>query len=113
MSSIIKNRLKNFWRGQQGMKTAQWQGQELAASDNTVALEGNDYFPLAALDMQYFVLSNHRSHCPWKGEAYYYHIQVNGQLNENAAWYYPAPKKAAAQITGHVAFWKGVEVGRR
>ena len=87
-----------------------WQGETLAESDDTVVVEGNHYFPEAALKRDRFASSDHTSFCPWKGTASYYHVDVGGQRNENAAWYYPDPKEAAAEIKGHVAFWKGVEV---
>ena len=87
-----------------------WNGVLLAESDDTVVIEGNHYFPADSLVKQYFVASDHSSHCPWKGEARYYSIEVGGKRNENAAWHYPEPKEAAAEIRGRVAFWKGVEV---
>ncbi|MFN3597576.1 MAG: DUF427 domain-containing protein [Rubricoccaceae bacterium] len=90
--------------------TATWNGATLAESDDTVVVEGNHYFPPGALAMRYFRPSGHRTRCPWKGEAHYYHVEVDGKVNENAAWYYPEPKPAAAEIAGRVAFWKGVQV---
>ncbi len=87
-----------------------WKGQVIAASDDIVTLEGNAYFPPEALEPSCFVASNHRSHCGWKGEAHYYDVVVNGEVNANAAWFYPEPKPAAAEIRGRVAFWKGVQV---
>ena len=64
----------------------------------------------ASLKREYISFSNHRSSCPWKGQAYYYSLFVNGDMNENAVWYYPEPSEAAAEIKGRVAFWKGVQV---
>lgn len=92
------------------MKTATWNGKTLAESDQTVVVEGNDYFPKSALKMDYFKPSSTHTHCPWKGEASYYTLDVDGQKNVDAAWFYPAPKDAAKQIKDHVAFWKGVVV---
>jgi len=89
---------------------ATWNGVTIAESDDTVVVEGNHYFPEASLKREYISFSNHRSSCPWKGQAYYYSLFVNGDMNENAVWYYPEPKEAAAQIKGRVAFWKGVQV---
>lgn len=89
---------------------AVWNGTVLAESDNTVVVEGNHYFPSAALKKEYFTESGHHTECSWKGTASYYHVEVDGKSNENAAWYYPTPKDAAKQIAGHVAFWKGVRV---
>ena len=90
--------------------TASWNGALLAESDDTIVVEGNPYFPPSALDRAHFAESDHRTRCPWKGEAHYYHVTADGKTNENAAWYYPEPKAAAAEIKGRVAFWKGVKV---
>ena len=87
-----------------------WNDQIIAESDNCILLEGNYYFPIAAVKSQYLKPSPHHSTCPWKGEASYYHVVINNQVNENAAWYYPQPKEAAKQIKGYVAFWNGVKV---
>ena len=92
------------------MARATWRGVTLAESDDTVVVEGNHYFPPEALKKEHFEPSEHHTVCGWKGTASYFHVTVNGQRNENAAWYYPAPKEAAKQIAGRVAFWKGVEV---
>ena len=89
---------------------AMWKGQTLAESDDTVVVEGNHYFPESALNRDFFAESAQTSHCPWKGDAAYYDVVVGGATNPGAAWYYPAPKSAAAEIKGRVAFWKGVEV---
>lgn len=89
---------------------AMWNGSVLAESDETVVVEGNHYFPPESLSREYFKESDHRSTCPWKGVASYYHLEVGGERNENAAWFYPEPKEAAREIAGRVAFWKGVKV---
>ncbi len=89
---------------------AVWNGATLAESSATVVVEGNHYFPPESIDEQYFSKTAHTSVCPWKGTASYYTVTVDGRSNDNAAWFYPAPKEAAANIAGHVAFWKGVEV---
>ena len=89
---------------------ATWNGTVIAESDRTVVVEGNHYFP--AGDVRAGVLAPSDSHtiCPWKGEASYYDVVVDGQRNADAAWYYPDPKPAAEEITDRVAFWRGVEV---
>lgn len=92
------------------MAKAIWNGAVLAESDHTEMVEGNHYFPPESVNMAYFEQSNTHTTCPWKGEASYYTIVVDGQRNPDAAWYYPQPKPAAKNITGHVAFWKGVKV---
>jgi len=92
------------------MAKAVWNGTVIAESDATEVVEGNHYFPPDSVRTELLVPSEKTSSCPWKGEASYYSLQVDGQENSDAAWYYPAPKDAAAQIRDHVAFWKGVEV---
>ena len=89
---------------------AVWHGHVVAQSDDIVTVEGNAYFPLTALDRAVIRPSSHTSVCPWKGTASYYSLSVDGAMNENAVWYYPEPKDAAAGIAGRVAFWKGVQV---
>ncbi len=89
---------------------AVWKSVVIAESDDTVVVEGNHYFPAAALKMEHFRPSGHTTVCGWKGTANYYHVEAGGATNENAAWYYATPKDAAKQIAGRVAFWKGVEV---
>jgi uncharacterized protein (DUF427 family) len=89
---------------------AVWNGQVLAESDDTVIVENNHYFPIASLKRELFAASSKRTHCPWKGEAHYYSITVDGKENADAAWYYPTPKEKAMQIKDRVAFWKGVSV---
>ncbi|HJQ69193.1 MAG TPA: DUF427 domain-containing protein [Blastocatellia bacterium] len=89
---------------------ATWQEAVLAESDETVVVEGNHYFPADSINTAYFQKSDTHTTCPWKGVASYYDVVVDGQVNKDAAWYYPAPKEAAANIKDHVAFWKGVKV---
>lgn len=92
------------------MATASWNDVVIANSDDLVEVEGNLYFPQDGVDYSHLAPSEHTSHCPWKGTASYYHVEVDGQRNENAAWYYPDPKPEAAQIKNRIAFWKGVQV---
>ena len=87
-----------------------WNGKILAESDDTVVVEGNHYFPRDSLVSEYFVESDTHTICPWKGMASYFSIVVDGRTNEDAAWYYPSAKPAAAQIQDRVAFWRGVQV---
>ena len=89
---------------------ATWNSVDLAESEQTVVVEGNHYFPPEAINKEYFQESSTHSTCPWKGEASYYNLVVNGQVNKDAAWYYPEPKAAAAEIKNHVAFWRGVKL---
>jgi uncharacterized protein (DUF427 family) len=77
----------------------------LAESDDTVVLEGNHYFPPESLNEDYFQESDHRTTCPWKGEAQHYDVVVGDEAQENAAWYYPDPSEEAAEIEDHVAFY--------
>jgi len=87
-----------------------WNGATLAESDDTVVVEGNHYFPEGSLRQEWFKPNDQTTHCPWKGDASYYDIEVGGETNPGAAWYYPNPKPAAAEICNRVAFWRGVEV---
>lgn len=89
---------------------ATWTDAVLAESDDTVVVEGNHYFPPDAIRQEHFRPSSTHSHCPWKGDASYYDVVVDGEVNKDAAWYYPEPKEAAAAIKGRIAFWHGVEV---
>ncbi len=90
---------------------ATWNGKTIAESDDTIVVENNHYFPPESVDSNFLKKSDHQTHCPWKGEASYYSIEVEGDTNENAAWYYPQPKEKAEEIKNYLAFWKGVEVG--
>lgn len=92
------------------MTRARWKDTVIAESDHTVEVEGNPYFPPAALHREYLRPSAHTSQCPWKGTAHYYDVVVGSEVNSNAAWYYPDPKPNASHIKDHVAFWKGVQV---
>ncbi len=92
------------------MIRATWNGTVIAESDDTVIVEGNHYFPLASVDPTLIRPTDTHTVCPWKGTASYYDIAVDGETNADAAWYYPTPKPAANEITGRVAFWRGVVV---
>lgn len=94
------------------MPVAKWNGVVLAQSDRFEVVEGNVYFPPDSLKREHFKASGTQTHCPWKGEASYFTVEVDGKTNPDAAWYYPAPKPAASNIQGYVAFWKGVTVER-
>jgi uncharacterized protein (DUF427 family) len=87
-----------------------WNGAVIAESDDTVVVEGSHYFPMAALRREYLQASEKHTVCAWKGQASYYHVVVDGKVNENAAWYYPQPAAAAEKIKDHVAFWHAVQV---
>ena len=92
------------------MARALWNGVTLAESDATQVVEGNHYFPPDSVRREYLRDSPTHTVCGWKGTASYYTLDVNGQTNPDAAWYYPEPKAAARKIAGYVAFWKGVQV---
>lgn len=87
-----------------------WNNEVIAESNDTVVVEGNHYFPPQSVNKAYLLSSNTHSTCPWKGNASYYSIKVNNEINEDAAWYYPQPKEAASEIKDHVAFWRGVKI---
>ncbi|MCO4746831.1 MAG: DUF427 domain-containing protein [Proteobacteria bacterium] len=92
------------------MARAVWNGVVLAESDDTVVVEGNHYFPPESLNREFFAESGHHSVCPWKGTASYLHVDVNGERNADAAWFYPETKPRAEVVKGRVAFWRGVQV---
>lgn len=89
---------------------AVWNQVILAESDDTVVVEGNHYFPPESVRKEYLHSSDLETSCPWKGRAGYYDVVVNGETNPDAAWYYPHPKEAAANIQGRIAFWRGIEI---
>ena len=91
---------------------ATWNGVVLAESDQTIEVEGNQYFPPDTINKQFFQGSSTHTICGWKGEASYYDVVVDGQVNKDAAWYYPSTKPDADEIKGYVAFWRGVQVGQ-
>ena len=92
------------------MPTATWNGAVLAQSEETVVVEGNHYFPPSAVDHDHLDPVDTTTVCPWKGTASYYDVVVDGARNPGAAWCYPDPEDAAAEIADHVAFWRGVTV---
>lgn len=87
-----------------------WNGTVIAESDKTIVVEGNHYFPPESVKKELLTNSDHHTVCSWKGDCSYYNITVDGKVNANAAWYYRQPKPAAKNITGYIAFWKGVSV---
>jgi uncharacterized protein (DUF427 family) len=89
---------------------ATWNNTTIAESDDTVVVEGNHYFPPESVKQEFLQPSSKHTICPWKGEASYYDVVVNGEVNGDAAWYYPEPKPAAAEIKDRIAFWRGVTV---
>lgn len=89
---------------------ATWKGEVIAESDDTVVVEGNHYFPADSIKREHFRRSETHTVCPWKGTASYYDVVVGGDVNEDAAWFYPEPKDAAKEIKDRVAFWRGVKV---
>jgi uncharacterized protein (DUF427 family) len=92
------------------MARAVWKGAVLAESDRCLIVEGNHYFPEDSVNQVHLRPSATHTVCPWKGTASYHHVEVNGERNADAAWYYPDPRPAALQIKNHIAFWKGVRV---
>ncbi|RNC91789.1 MAG: DUF427 domain-containing protein [Allomuricauda sp.] len=87
-----------------------WNNQVIAESDNTIVIEGNHYFPPDSIKEEFFTESTTHTTCPWKGVASYYSLNVAGQENSDAAWYYPETSELAKSIKGYVAFWKGVAI---
>ena len=89
---------------------ATWKGEVIAESDETVVVEGNHYFPADSINREHFRESETHTVCGWKGTASYYDVVVGGDVNKDAAWFYPEPKDAAREIKDRVAFWRGVKV---
>lgn len=87
-----------------------WNGKIIAESNKTIGIENNRYFPADSANKEYLENSDNHTTCPWKGEASYFNIIVDGKTNPNAAWYYPNPKTAAKEIKNYIAYWKGVEI---
>lgn len=87
-----------------------WNDAVIAESDDTIIIENNHYFPPSSVNQEYLSKTDTHTTCPWKGVASYYTLEVNGEKNTDAAWYYPEAKDAAKQIENYVAFWKGVKV---
>lgn len=87
-----------------------WNNQVIAESDDTIVVENNHYFPKNSIKTEFLKDSATKTICPWKGQASYYTLDVDGKQNPDAAWYYPEPKPAASQITNYLAFWKGVKI---
>ena len=87
-----------------------WNNTVLAESDDTIVVEGNQYFPPESLNKDFFVETDQHTTCPWKGIASYYNVVVDGRVNNGAAWFYKEPSEAAKKIKDHVAFWKGVTI---
>jgi uncharacterized protein (DUF427 family) len=113
--SVLKTQVRRYLKRANGgakekMAKAIWNGKVIAESETTEVVEGNVYFPESSLKREYFRSSSTTSTCPWKGQAKYMSLYIDGQDNPDAAWYYPDPKPAARKIKGFVAFWRGVEV---
>ena len=92
------------------MTKAIWNNTVIADSDETILIEGNHYFPPASVQQIYLKVTKTQSTCPWKGQAHYFDLEVNGQINSEAAWHYPNPSDAVSQIKDYVAFWNGVQI---
>ena len=109
---LVRFALRNLLKRMQvvDMAKAVWNGQTLAESEKTEMVEGNLYFPEETVKREFLKTSSTTSSCPWKGQARYYTIIVDGQENPDAAWYYPDPKPAARNVKHHIAFWRGVEI---
>jgi uncharacterized protein (DUF427 family) len=104
----LQNCVEREWA--RTMAKAVWNGKVIAESETTETVEGNVYFPESSVNREYLRASSTTSTCPWKGQARYYSLMVDGQENQDAAWYYPDPKPAARNVKNHMAFWRGVEI---
>jgi uncharacterized protein (DUF427 family) len=95
-----------------GMPKAHWNGSVIAETDHFEEVEGNVYFPPQSVKREFLRPSQTHTICAWKGTASYFDVVVDGKVNRDAAWYYPEPKHAAANIRDHIAFWRGVTIER-
>jgi uncharacterized protein (DUF427 family) len=89
---------------------ATWNGKVIAESDETINIEGNQYFPPESVKKEFISGSETQTVCHWKGTASYFDVVVDGQTNKDAAWYYPEPSGLANKIKNYIAFWHSVEV---
>ena len=105
----MKQEFPNNKLNKQKMK-AIWKGKIIAQSNETIKVENNHYFPENSVNKEFLKNSETHTVCPWKGEASYFDIEVDGETNKDGAWYYPDPKPAAKDLKNYVAFWRGVEV---
>lgn len=87
-----------------------WNNEVIAESSETIVIEGNHYFPPDSVEGEFLSASDKTSFCPWKGNAKYHNLEIAGEQNPDAAWYYPSPKDAAKEIAGYIAFWRGVQI---
>lgn len=92
------------------MAKAVWNNQVIAESSHTVMVEGNHYFPKESVKEEFFTKSSTQSTCPWKGQASYVTLEMDGKQSVDAGWTYPQPKDAARNIKDHYAFWRDVVV---
>ncbi len=102
--------LRNRYKTTKRMIRAIWRSIVIAESETTVELEGNHYFPPETIKSEFLKDSDHKTVCSVKGEASYKSVVIEGDTNENAAWYYPEPKEEASHIKNLIAFWNGVEI---
>ncbi len=109
-ASIAAKKTATSTREKQTMPRALWNGAIIADSDSPIEVEGNQYFPSTTVNRDHLRPSQTTTVCSWKGTANYYDVVANGEINKDAAWYYPNPKDAAAKIKDHIAFWRGVEI---
>lgn len=86
------------------------QGHQIADSVDVLILREADYppvyyFPREDVAMDYLAKTDHRTHCPYKGEASYFTLARDGEIDENAVWSYETPYPAMALIRDRVAFY--------
>lgn len=92
------------------MARATFNGETIAESNDTIEVEGNQYFPADSVRADLLTDTDTHTVCSWKGTASYKTVSAGGKEAVDGAWYYPEPKDAAETIKGYYAFWKGVEV---
>ncbi|EPS36987.1 hypothetical protein H072_9432 [Dactylellina haptotyla CBS 200.50] len=106
IKSIFKHETSGSSSSTMSSATAKVNGVVIAETDRYEKVEGNIYFPPESIKKEYFTETALHTTCPWKGLASYYTIDVgDGSPLTDAAWFYPEPKDAAANIKGYVAFY--------
>lgn len=90
--------------------TVEFNGETIADSTKTLVLKETGYadvhyFPRADVGMDYLKSTDHHSHCPYKGDAAYWSVEVGGETVENAVWSYEAPFDGVLDIEGYLSFY--------
>ncbi len=85
-------------------------GHTLASSEHALTLReaaypAVQYIPFEDVDASLLQATAHTTYCPYKGNANYFSLMIDGDTSENTVWQYISPYEAVAPIAGHVAFY--------